>query len=198
MQEAPQSWSELWALEPGVYSWVQQTPLDWQPADTNSGLLRVELTIHSSGQSGGSHSFILSYIDGVNYLKRYFGEPTRDGNGLIAPIATATPPQEYDLPLADGWTAHRRSVYFKTQENIVIVCFQVKNETAQSGEVTLATLPAGFRPKTLIGGSGYCATFANSYYITDTKVYPNGDISGYNVSEAVNYYTGFFTFVADS
>src|SRR5699024_2026766 len=33
-------------------------------------------------------------------------------------LATATPPQEFDLPLAEGWTGLAK--YYKTQENI---CF---------------------------------------------------------------------------
>lgn len=146
IQEAPQSWSELWALEPGVYSWVQQAPLDWQPADTNSGLLRVELTIHSSGQSAVSHTFILSYIDGVNYLKRYYGEQTGDGTGRIAPIATATPPEVHNLTLASGITniSGLQSVYFKRQENIVTVILQCEGTLSDNG--LAATLPVDCYP----------------------------------------------------
>ena len=78
------------------------------------------------------------------------------------------------------------------------VYFQVKNETAQSGEVTLATLPAGFRPASLIGGSGFCAFSGAKNSPADTKVYPNGNITGFNDVGAAQYYTGFFAFVADS
>ena len=103
----------------------------------------------------------------------------------------------YNLELVDGWTAHRQSVYFKTQEGIVTVYFQVHTDTPKSGEVRLATLPIGFCPRDLIGGSGYCSATGKGYIPADTKVYPNGNINGYNTVGKVEYYTGFFTFVAD-
>ena len=111
-------------------------------------------------------------------------------------IATATTPQIFDVPLAAGWTKHRASEYFKTQENIVTVYFQVHTSSPQGGEVTLATLPEGFRPPNTIGGSGYCGITGEKYAPADVKVYPNGDITGFNDVGAAEYYTGFFTFVA--
>lgn len=148
MQEAPQSWSELWALEPGIYSWVQQAPLDWQPADTNSGLLRVELTIHSSGQSGGSHTFILSYIDGVNYLRRYFGEQTRDGPGRIAPIATATPPEEHAIVPKNGATfiPGYKNSYYKDQFGRAVVFYSLRFESVPPTDTEIFSLPQSFAP----------------------------------------------------
>lgn len=113
-------------------------------------------------------------------------------------LATATPPQVFDLPLSDGWTEHRASEYFKTQENIVTVYFQVHTSSPQGGEVTLATLPEGFRPPNTIGGSGYCGIIGEKYAPADVKVYPNGDITGFNDVGAAEYYTGFFTFVTAS
>lgn len=29
--DIPQTWDEIWELGPGVYSWVQSIPLEWQP-----------------------------------------------------------------------------------------------------------------------------------------------------------------------
>lgn len=110
--------------------------------------------------------------------------------------ATATPPQVFDLPLADGWTEHRASEYFKTQENIVTVYFQVHTSSPQGREVILARLPEGFRPPNTIGGSGYCGITGEKCAPADVKVYPNGDITGVNDVGAAEYYTGFFTFVA--
>ena len=112
--------------------------------------------------------------------------------------ATATPPQVFDLPLSYGWTEHRASEYFKTQENIVTVYFQVHTSSTQGGEVIVATLPEGFRPQNAIGGSGYCGIPGEKYALADVKVYPNGDITGFNDVGAAEYYTGFFTFVTAS
>ena len=139
----PQSWSEVWALTPHiVYSWVQQTPLAWQPEGTPSGGLRVELTIHNSTDVSGSKSAMLAYIDGVATLTRYVGEEmvTDALNGRWAKLATATPPQEFDLPLAEGISGLAK--YSKDQFGRVQLRGWVTGATANS---VVATLPSGFR-----------------------------------------------------
>ena len=137
---------------------------------------------------------IVSFLDntGVKY-RLAIGE---DQWGAWKQISTATPPQVFDLPLSYGWTEHRASEYFKTQENIVTVYFQVHTSSPQGGEVTVATLPEGFRPQNAIGGSGYCGIPGEKYAPADVKVYPNGNITGFNDVGAAEYYTGFFTFGA--
>lgn len=60
--------------------------------------------------------------------------------------ATATPPQKYDLPLAEGVTINTASRYCKSQDNMVHVYGSVKLGTAPTGGLTLATLPAGYLP----------------------------------------------------
>lgn len=77
------------------------------------------------------------------------------------------------------------------------VFFQLHTDSPQSGEVNIAYLPEGYRPAGTIGGTGYCATSGKGYLIADTKVYFNGNITGFNDVGAAEYYTGFFTFVAD-
>lgn len=64
------------------------------------------------------------------------------------PLATATPPQEFDLPLAEGYTQNNGCKYSKDQFNVVRVTFNLSKSagTIAGGEV-VATLPAGFRPK---------------------------------------------------
>ena len=58
--------------------------------------------------------------------------------------ADATPPQEYDLPLAEGITAQVNATYCKTQEGIVFVAGWVQGAALS---MTVATLPAGYRPQ---------------------------------------------------
>lgn len=69
-------------------------------------------------------------------------------------IATATPPQEYDLPLAEGWTSQISGScrYAKSQENIVFVTFKVVHDeaTPASTDTMIATLPEGFWPSALV------------------------------------------------
>ena len=145
----PQSWAEVWALAPHVvYSWVQQTPLAWQPEDTPSGALRVELTIHNVADNvvSGSKSAALAYIDGAASLTRYVGDEMGTGasNGRWAKLSTATPPQEFDLPLADGIIALQPCIYWKNQFEEVTIYGCTYGEVTEGD--TIATLPEGFRP----------------------------------------------------
>lgn len=62
-------------------------------------------------------------------------------------IATATPPQEYNLQLADGLTG--TATYCKTQEGVVLIHGWVQNlvQPEQGKPAIIATLPDGFRPR---------------------------------------------------
>ena len=145
--DIPQTWDEIWALEPGVYSWVQSMPFEWQPDDTPSGALRVELSVHTSAPDvpGGTRSAMLSYIDGVATRARYIGERTSSGD-YWAKLATATPPQEFNLPLVDGISGTAK--YSKDQFGIVRVYVAVlKNSGTITNNEILGTLPEGFRSK---------------------------------------------------
>ena len=64
--------------------------------------------------------------------------------GIGAQLATATPPQEYDLPLAAGVIAEDGCTYRKNQFGQVSVSLGVKG-TFTDGMV-VGTLPAGYRP----------------------------------------------------
>ena len=66
------------------------------------------------------------------------------------PIATATPPQEFDLPLLDGWYTNDRAQYRKTQEGLVVVnaILELSEGYSASDSTQIAGLPEGFRPAT--------------------------------------------------
>ena len=67
-------------------------------------------------------------------------------NGEWFEIATATPPQEFDLPLAEGIETTTRCVYWKNQfDEVTVICDCTTSQDATSS-VTLAMLPQGFRP----------------------------------------------------
>lgn len=68
------------------------------------------------------------------------------GTGVLYPIATATPPTAYDLPLNSGYIKNSGCVYFKTQDGIVHCIGSVLGNFAQL-ETHFANLPSGFRPK---------------------------------------------------
>lgn len=59
-------------------------------------------------------------------------------------LATATPPQEFDLPLAEGIAEKVRASYCKTQEGLVVVSGWVTGAAKSS---TVAVLPVGYRPQ---------------------------------------------------
>ena len=74
------------------------------------------------------------------------------------PLALATPPQEYALPLAEGISAGGggKNVYWKDQFNQVHFLLSVTNQNEITSNGVLATLPVGFRPNTtsiFVGGS---------------------------------------------
>lgn len=70
------------------------------------------------------------------------------GNGALYPIATATPPQEYNLPLADGITALQPCTYYKNQFGEVTVGGSVAGTISQ--DIIIGTLPVGYRPSKVI------------------------------------------------
>ena len=141
-----------------MYTWVQTSPITaWQPEDTPTGSLRVELTIHGTELHYGSRSLVLAYIDGATYLKRYVGEHGEHGNRL-ALIATATPPQEYDLPLVDGCSnanMESKSRYSKDQFGRVLVDFAISGDIKAYEHTQIAILPIGYRPPAVVHTIGY-------------------------------------------
>lgn len=65
-------------------------------------------------------------------------------------VAIAAPPQEFDLPLLDGWYTNDRVQYRKTQEGLVVVnaILELSEGYDASDNTQIAVLPEGFRPAT--------------------------------------------------
>lgn len=100
-------------------------------------------------------------LDGQEYVGTW--NPDRDQNwsGWM-PQATATPPQEYNLPLAEGFSTWGIGCkYYKTQENIVVIHINVETDHVQTAgeEIVIGSLPVGFRP----GGHVLSAAYCNHY-----------------------------------
>ena len=74
----------------------------------------------------------------------------RLATGDWAEIATATKPQEFDLPILDGWYTNDRAQYRKTQEGLVVVnaILELSEGYSASDNTQIAVLPEGFRPAT--------------------------------------------------
>lgn len=90
-------------------------------------------------------------------------------------LATATPPQEFALPLADGVSdlAGYKNTYSKDQFGIVRVWFSVHFESIPASGTHVFKLPEGFRPDSIC-----CAAAVLSmveYYNATVAIHPSGD-----------------------
>lgn len=79
----------------------------------------------------------------IQLLKRVDGEFI-----LLGELALATPPQVFDLPLADGITALQPCTYYKNRLGEVTVGGAVAGTISQ--DTIIGTLPVGYRPSKVI------------------------------------------------
>lgn len=137
--------------------------------------------------------------DGV-YSVRSINKET----GLISewvPYAPATPPEEYDLPLAEGISndGTGKNVYWKDQFNQVHILLFVSNQNPIAPGGTIATLPAGFRPSAQLILSGGIL-FNSERNSCSINVYSNGELKYYGdpLSSGGGVIFGTGCFVASS
>ncbi len=101
------------------------------------------------------------------------------------PLANATPPQEYDLPLVDGISGTAK--YSKDQFGIVRVHMAaVKDSGTITNNEILGTLPEGFRPKLSFAVVGYGNSNPNTIsdrHTVNMYISSNGDITASFLSE---------------
>ena len=126
----------------------------------------------------------------------------RDGNsGSMYDIATATPPQEFALPLAEGVTpvTSFKNTYSKDQFGIVRVWFSVHFESIPEVNAPVFTLPEGFRPDSVCCSAAILSM--SEFYCATINVHPSGGaIIGHGTigqSGAINLH-GFIEFPAAS
>ena len=97
--------------------------------------------------------------------------------------ATTTPPQEYDLPLAEGITALQPCTYYKNQFSEVTLGGCTSGSVSDGA--TIATLPEGFRPDHPVERP---ATFTanGNRYAGSVFIAANGIVSIHTPAEATN------------
>lgn len=124
---------------PGFY-WCDGATNANRPDDSGSFCLLIEKT----GSWGGNDvkQTFTNYDSGAIYTR----VSPKDIWNPWRLLATATPPQEFDLPLADNWTNQQASTYFKTQEGIVVARIAIKSTAEYTSGGLLFKLPEGFRP----------------------------------------------------
>ena len=123
---------------------------------TTSGFYRlngVEINVPSGCGWGtlsvtGDQNTALQIVS--DHINKQFWKRTYRNSSIWSewiPIPTATPPQEYDLSLADGISGTAK--YCKTQEGVVLIRGWVQNlaKPEQGKPSIIATLPEGFRPR---------------------------------------------------
>lgn len=87
--------------------------------------------------------------------------------------ATATPPEEIPLHLADGLAPMQPSKYYKDQFGIVHISIAVKATTARTDGSLIATMPEGFRPTQI---TEQPAVYKNRDAVGTVQIMPNGQI----------------------
>lgn len=93
--------------------------------------------------------------------------------------ATATPSQEYDLPLADGISDYATSVYHKNQFSEVSVRVSVAATNSIQNGATIATLPEGFRPAKSIDTAATGYVSGSSWFACRLVIQPSGAVQVY-------------------
>lgn len=96
------------------------------------------------------------------------------------PLAIATPPEEYGLPLAEGLTGN--SYYSKTQEGLVLVRISIVVSQEVGAQAVIGTLPAGYRPANDVAVSAL-AGVSGEAIATPLGIYANGTIM--NIGQAI-------------
>lgn len=116
----------------------------------------------------------IPYFGGVNIKNRTVSYKTG---------ATATPPQEYDLPLSEGITALQPCTYYKNQFGEVTLGGCTSGSVSDGA--TIATLPEGFRPDHPIEHPATFTTSGNQY-AGSVFITANGIVSIHTPAEATN------------
>lgn len=128
-----------------------------------------------SGVNGSYDAWIA--FDGSGHFKfARVADNTLPTSSNWVDVATATPPQEFDLPLADGYTPQytHSCIYYKTQETIVGVNVALTGEIPANSDVIIGTLPMGFRPK--VTCRGVAGSHFSPYGVGSCSIDKNGNI----------------------
>lgn len=118
--------SELWeALGHSYWAFI------WQQfyVERSTSTLRAQLAVGSSGYMA----------------TRTYDNTVQAWTPWVSQV-TATPPQEYPLPLAAGVMDNRKTYFIKEQNGRTRVHFIVKYQPADTRTVVIGTMPMGYRP----------------------------------------------------
>ena len=131
---------------PGLY-WVGND--NTAATISNSPTTHAFSLIVEKGPNGEPVQTLKTWIDAGSYRATVFvrsGYPNWESGWQK--FVSATPPQEYDMPLDSGWTTVPTShcVYSKDQFGMVRITLAAMPDEPVSENTRIAVLPAGFRP----------------------------------------------------
>ena len=172
--------TNILTLSPGRYSIDGVTEDTWDQMNLPVLVWHYEIVVLGTNDEVGlinNYKVITVYPLGYSqgYIESFTNEMQYDGTwtGWVK-NTTATPPQEYPLPLTEGFTPITPCTYRKNQFSEVFVGGSTGG-TITDGTV-IATLPEGFRPKQTVERP---ATFAvsGSQAAGSVTIMPDGNVS---------------------
>lgn len=131
------------------YKNEDETALYFDAIADNEDRLRLEVVIGNQGFDDHHKIRLGRYLQSDGSWKS------------VCDIATATPPEEYDLPLAEGITALQPCTYYKNQFGEVTVGGSVAGTISQ--DIIIGTLPVGYRPSKVIERPATIGTGSTRY-----------------------------------
>ena len=179
--------TNILTLAPGRYNVGGVTDNTWVQMGLPVLAWHYEIVVLAAENNIGlinNYKVVIVYPFGYipEYIESYTNEMRYDGTWTgWAKNTTATPPQEYSLPLTEGFTPITPCTYRRNQFNEVFVGGSTGG-TMTDGTV-IATLPEGFRPKQTVERP---ATFAvsGSQAAGSVTIMPDGNISVHGQSAA--------------
>ena len=149
---------------------------DFRPSTVIYGLLLARKITDSS--------MLLEWHSPLNYDGTVAGDYTSAYRSLSttpwsgwAPEATATAPQEYDLPLASNVTKMYSCRYSRDQFGRV-VCYGTMTPTREiTSGITIATLPAGYRPTNALRVAGIVVDQSGFASVIGIGIATTGEVS---------------------
>lgn len=114
--------------------------------------------------------------------------------------ATAVKPTEYVLALSDEFSPSGANKYFKTEDGVVTVSFNIIHNTsfiANGWGTVVATLPVGFRPNSLLCFPAIARKTDNTLISAMVGIKATGEIEfTVNSSDSLKNATASFSFIA--
>ena len=197
--------TNILTLRPGRYSVDGVTGDIWVQMNLPVLTWHYEIVVFAAEDYEGlenNHKVIT--VHPISYNKEcidsYINEMSYDGTwtGWVK-NATATPPQEFDLPITDSYDGtlyHRK--YCKTQEGIIFLRFAVCKKVGyvEKGDV-IGVLPDGYRPSgnvvAIVGVDGIAA--GTGIFSAEIQIDPSGQIYVFHVNDKATWIFGTLSFV---